>query len=263
MEGERDGIAQPSREHPMSRTVGPILVDGGAARVRPRHCVGGGTDRHVHPFAIGIEDEIARPVVEPEGPADVDAQALGGIVIEGVAADGEVHHMFRRTVRARLTGRITKAHHGVVVAHVHVPAVEGDAVRPGQALREDLPVLGRAVAVLIPQQRDRATPALGHEHVAARRERKPTGSRQIVGKDIHDEAGRNREVRPFRPLHDARDGAVPRGLEGFGELLGSGQEQKQRKRGHRSHERLGVGRRTSERPEYTPRLVRTRNPDAG
>ncbi len=88
MECKRHRVAEPAREHAVVLPLRVVFVDGRPARIRPGRGVRRRPDGDVHPLVVGSEDEVAGPMIEAARPTDVDAESLGGIAIERVAAHG-------------------------------------------------------------------------------------------------------------------------------------------------------------------------------
>ncbi len=252
---ERQGhrVAEPGREHPVSRAVRVVLVDRRPSGVGARRRVRGRADRHVHLPAIRVEHQVAGPVVEATRAADVDAESLRRITVDGVAAQGQVDDVLRRPDRPELARSVREAHDRVVVSHVQEAAPEGQPVRALEVRGEDLTALGRAVCVCVPQDHDPAGAALGHQDVAARGEREPPRPVEAVGEDTDLEPGRHQGPGVGWLLHDPRDRPIPGGLEGSGELLRGGEGEREGESVHRpgpvwGPTYAGHGRRTAGRP---------------
>ncbi|CDX27565.1 hypothetical protein MPL3356_70065 [Mesorhizobium plurifarium] len=160
--------------------------------------VGAGADRQIERLAVGREGDVARPVV----------------------AGGDLgHDGFRLGGRFQVAVAIGEAHDAIAVGDIDplrlvARRVEGDAVRPGQALGEDRFLRRLRAAFRQAIDADLVRPAVGDEEVAIRRHAHDAGIFDAGSDQLGGEAGRKLWLRTLGAVGDAA--AIGGGLRRIG-----------------------------------------------
>ena len=170
----------------MSGTVGIVFGYRAAQRVAFHIDVGPGPHGHDHLRAVGVENDVARPV-------------------RVVASGGQVEDFLGKVFGLCLTGPVPETDHGIGIGHIEVIAPESHAEGPVESGLEGEPCVRDAFAQGVTQDEDGPRPRVGEKDVAIRRQGHPARLfESALGVNADLEAGRQVELSAGRTRNHPR-----------------------------------------------------------